>query len=155
MTSTDQAIPACGTAQRADHWPYIEAVCRALVSCGIRVSELTLPESEPPCRQARLVLRPMADAFASNVPETATASWDESNGWQITVSHEDLVSQFAEGTNVLLTPHGFAAWAVITLTQPGQADGNDHTRRPHDPRVSDPEFEARLMTYSQTVVNLP
>jgi hypothetical protein len=148
MTPVDPVIAVSkAAADRADHRPYIEAVCQALDGCGFRVSEATVTESEAPLRLARLVLCPVAETFATVVPETASASWDESGGWQLIVNHEDLVSQFAEGTNVLLTPRAVAAWAVIALTGPAVATENFNPQR-RDPAVSDPEFEDQLTAYS-------
>jgi hypothetical protein len=92
------------------------------------------------------VLRPDEDAFAEQVPELASVSWDEENGWSLSVSNESLTGQVHKGLDVVPEPEDVAAWVVVSLAHPELAPGrDDHPFRDH--RVADPGFEALLAAY--------
>jgi Family of unknown function (DUF6292) len=131
---------------RADHAPYISAVRNRLEARDLSVADMAVTISEDGRREATLLLRPVEEAFAERVPEEASASWDEENGWSMVVRQESLTSQVHKGLEVAPEPEDVAAWAVALLAHPELTPSrDDHPFRDH--RVADPIFEVLLTTY--------
>jgi hypothetical protein len=76
----------------------------------------------------------------------ASMSWDEENGWSVSVRRESLTSQVHKGLDVVPEPGDVAAWAAVLLAHPELTPSrDDHPFRDH--RVADPVFEALLAAY--------
>lgn len=132
--------------KRADHAFYIAAIRRAVESRDVRVAEVQVSTSPDGRREAVLTLHPDSEAFAERVPEVASASWDEDNGWSILVRDASLVSRVHEGLNVLPTPDDVAAWVVVVLAHPELTPSyEDQPFRVHE--ATDAEFEGQLARY--------
>ena len=134
--------------RRSDHVPYIAAVRRGLEERDIHVTDTQVSTSSDGRREATLTLRPDSAAFAERVPEEASASWDEDDGWSMLVLRDSLVSQVHKGLGVLPGPEDVAAWAVVLLTHPGLTPSyEDHACRDH--AVADSRFEQELARYAR------
>jgi len=132
---------------RADHAPYIAAVRRGIEMRDIRVTPVTITTSGDGRREATLVLRPDASAFAERLPGEAAASWDEDNGWSMLVRLGRLTNQVHKGLGVMPDPEDVAVWAVTLLAHPELTPSyEDHPFRDH--RAEDPGFEAQLAWYA-------
>lgn len=104
MTGTVSGMHADGQ-PRADHGPYIATVQCALEALGVEVVSITVTTSAAGRREATLELRPDQDAFAEPMPGTASARWDEANGWRLLVPREALAChEVSERTSVLPGP---------------------------------------------------
>ena len=133
--------------RRADHSPYITAVCRGIEARDIRVADMAVTTSSGGRREATLLLRPDEGAFAERVPSEASASWDEDNGWSVLVLRESLACHVYKGLGVVPDPEDVATWAVALLAHPELTPSReDHPFRDH--RVADPDFEALLAAYA-------
>ncbi len=134
--------------RRFDHAPYIAAVRRAIEIRDVRVTDTQVSTSPDGRREATLTLRPDSAAFAERLPEEASASWDEDNGWSMVVRRDSLVSQVHKGLGLLPGPGDVAAWAVVLLTHPELTPSyEDHPFRDHV--VADHSFEEQLARYAR------
>lgn len=135
-----------GGQRRADHGPYIEAVRRGMLTRGIAVKSTFIGTSPDGRREATLMLRPDDSAFAERLPEETSASWDEDNGWSMTVRRDSFVSRVDKGLGVLPTPDDVAVWAVMLLTHPELTPSYEgEPFRDHE--KADPGFEEQLARY--------
>jgi Family of unknown function (DUF6292) len=133
--------------RQADHAPYIEAVRRDLEVHDIRVTGVHVAVTGDGRREAVLTFRPDEAAFAGQVPEEASARWDEDSGWSVLVRHGPLENRVHKGLGVVPDPGDVAAWAVVLLAHPELTPSyEDHPFRDHC--VPDPEFEAQLARYA-------
>lgn len=131
---------------RADHRPYIEAVCASIEARGIRVAGNGTGASPGTGRTARLTLRPDQEAFAEPVPDEALALWDEVHGWSLLASPQPAGCRISKGLAVLPDPADVAAWVAVALAHPELTPSYENgPLREHG--VADPEFEARLARY--------
>jgi len=132
---------------RADHAFYVEAVRRGIEEHDVRVADVQLVVARDGRREATLVLRPDAEVYLERVPEEASASWDEDNGWSVLVRQGSLVNQVCKGLGVLPDPEDVAAWVVVLLAHPELTPSDEqHPYRDH--AVVDPEFEDELARYA-------
>jgi hypothetical protein len=135
--------------RRADHAGYIAAVRRGLEARDIRVTKVLLATSSDGRREATVLCHgDEADesAFAEPVPGMASMSWDEENGWSLSVRRGSLTSQVHKGLDVVPDPGDVAAWAAVLLAHPELTPSrDDHPFRDH--HVPDPVFEALLAAY--------
>ena len=126
--------------ERADHAFYIAAVRGAVEARDVRVADVQVSTSSDGRREALLALRSDDEAFAERVPEVASVSWDEDNGWSILLQDGSLVSRVHKGLGVLPEPEDVAAWVVVALAHPELTSSyEEHPFRDH--KVADPEFE--------------
>jgi Family of unknown function (DUF6292) len=133
--------------RRADHARYITAIRGAVEARDIRVTDMQVSASPDGRREAVLTLRPDSEAFAERVPEAASASWDEDNGWSIGVRGGLPAGRVHKGLSVLPDPEDVAAWVVVVLAHPELTPSyEDHPFRDHE--VADPEFEVQLARYA-------
>lgn len=133
--------------RRADHALYIAAIRCAVEARDVRVADVQVGTSPEGRREAVLNLRPDSEAFAERVPEVASASWDEDNGWSMLVRDGSLASRVHKGLSVLPDPEDMAAWVVVALAHPELTPSyEDHPFRDHE--VADPEFEDQLARYT-------
>jgi hypothetical protein len=132
---------------RADHAFYIEAVRRGIEERDVRVPDVRLGTGRDERREATLVLRPDAGAFVERVPQEASASWDEDNGWSVLVRQDSLVNRVYKGLEVLPEPEDVAAWVVVLLAHPELTPSyEEHPYRDH--AVADSAFEDELARYA-------
>jgi hypothetical protein len=133
---------------RADHAAYISAITEGLQSRELRIIEATVTTAENGCREAMLLLRAEADAFAVEAPARLAARWDEERGWRLEFGDTPTAcNSFWEGTEILPNPQAVAAWVVVALTYPALAAAQEPVRfREHS--NADPSFEARLAKYA-------
>lgn len=132
---------------RADHAPYIAAVCLRIETRDIRVTEVRVTTSDDGRREASLILHPNHAAFAEQLPEQASASWDEENGWSMLARREPITSRVYKGLGVVPAPGDVATWAVVLLAHPELTPSyEDHPFRDHS--EVDPSFEAQLARYA-------
>ena len=135
--------------QRADHEPYIQAVCRSIEGRDVRVVAAGVTRFTRRVRRSQLTLRPELDAFAVAGPAQATAAWDEESGWSLSVRRQSIDYQVSKGLDVVPDPDDVAAWVVVALAHPELTPSyEDGPLRSHS--VSDPEFDARLARYAAT-----
>lgn len=133
--------------RRADHAFYITAIRSAVEARDIRVTDERVSASPGGRREAALTLRPDSEAFAERVPEVASASWDEDNGWSILLRDGSPTIRMHKGLSVLPDPEDVAAWVVVALAHPELTPSyEDHPFRDHE--VADPEFEDQLARYT-------
>lgn len=133
--------------RRADHVPYIEAVCRGIETRDIRVTDAQVTTSGNGRREAKLTLRPDGAAFAERLPGQASVSWDEDNGWSLLVYDESVASRVHKGLGVVPDPEDVTAWAVVLLAHPELTlSHEDLPLRDHS--AEDPGFEAQLARYA-------
>jgi hypothetical protein len=130
---------------RAEHGPYIRAVCRSIEAHDIHVAGAHISSSADTGRTAWLTLRPEQEAFAEPVPSEALARWDEGKGWSLRLRPEQPGAWISKGIAVLPDPVDVAAWVVVALTHPELTPSYENG--PLRARVADPEFEARLARY--------
>ena len=131
---------------RADHGPYIQAVCAGIEARDVRVDGRDTGMSPGRGRTARLTLRPELEAFAEPVPAEAVAFWDEENGWSLQAGPQPEGGQVSKGLAVLPDPADVAAWVVVALAHPELTPSYENgPLRAHG--VADPGFEARLARY--------
>ena len=148
MVATVKVMSA-GLDMRADHRPYIAAVCRSIEAREIRVVAAGVTRFTRRVRKARLMLRPEQDAFAEAGLAPARAAWDEGHGWSLSAWRESISYQISKGLDVVPDPDDVAAWVVVALAHPELTPSYEHgPLRAHS--VSDPEFEARLARYAAT-----
>lgn len=132
--------------QRADHGPYVRAVCRSIEARGIRVTAARITPPARGVREAELTLRPEHGAFAETSPAEALAFWDERAGWSLSVRREAIDFRVSKGLDVLPDPGDVAAWVVVALIHPELTPSyEDGPSR--ELSVPDPGFEARLARY--------
>lgn len=132
---------------RADHGPYIRAVCAAIEARGIPVAEADIDIAECHGRTAWLRLRPEEETFAEPVPAEAHVVWDERNGWSLRARPGPLGNLISKGLTVLPGPDDVAAWVVVALTHPELTPSYEGDRTY---RLPDAEFEAQLARYPAT-----
>jgi hypothetical protein len=133
--------------QRADHAFYITSIRGPVEARDIRVTDVQVSTSPDGRREAVLALWPDSEAFAERVPEAASVSWDEDNGWSVLVRDRSLASRVHKGLTVLPDPEDVAAWVVVVLAHPELTPSyEDHPFRDHE--VVDPEFEDQLTRYA-------
>lgn len=134
---------------RADHGPYIEAVCRSLEAREVRVVAAGVTRLPGRIRRARLMLRTDQDVFAGAGPAPARVTWDEESGWSLSVRRLSVDYQVSKGLDLVPDPDDVAAWVVVALTHPELTPSYENgPRRAH--RVADPDFDARLARYPAT-----
>jgi hypothetical protein len=132
---------------RTSHAFYIEAVRRGIEEHDVRVADVQVGTARDGRREATLVLRPDAEAYLERVPQEASASWDEDNGWSVLVRHGSLVNRVYKGLGVLPDPEDAVAWVVVLLAHPELTPSyEEHPYRDH--AVADPGFEDQLARYA-------
>ena len=132
-----------GQHARADHGPYVRAVCRSIEARDIRVASADIGSSAGHGRAASLTLRPEQEAFAEPVPDNAVALWDEEHGWSLTARG----SRITKGLAVVPDPADVAAWVTVALTHPELTPTYEGGPL-RIGGVPDPGFEARLARYA-------
>jgi hypothetical protein len=120
------------------------------------VQVITVRLSGDDGRRSALMLLGHADTAA--VTETgfgdATVTWDEENGWSLTVRRDGEAVATSDpvykGLGVVPDPDDVAAWVVVLLAHPELTPSReDHPFR--DRSVRDPAFEESLARYAATV----
>src|ERR1022692_2811111 len=132
--------------RQADHAAYIAAVAGAIELRGIRVTDVRTSAADGR-REATLQLRPDETAFPVQAPAEASATWDEEDGWSLTVERGQQASRVHKGLGVVPDPEDVAAWVSVLLAHPELTPSReDHPFRNHS--VPDPGFEAQLARYA-------
>lgn len=130
---------------KADHAPYIAAVCRDLEARDVRVADTMVWVARDGRRQATLLLRPDDAAFPALVPGRVTARWNEEDGWSVLVGDE-LAGSVYKGLGVVPDPEDVAVWAAVAIAHPELTPSREeHPFRNHS--VADALFEAQLAGY--------
>src|ERR1017187_1704346 len=133
--------------RRADHAAYVAAVVRRVEARGIRVTDVRTTVAAYSRREATLQLRPDETAFPLQVPPEASASWDEEDGWSLTIDGSPAASRVHKGLGVVPDPDDVAAWVTVLLAHPELTPSREeHPFRDHS--VPDPVFEAQLARYA-------
>lgn len=108
---------------RADHGPYLAAVCRHL-----QAHELLVTVRSATCGSGRragvLFVRPDDAAVAGPVVAETVLTWDEESGWSLVARHHgSLESPVAvwQGRDVLPDPGDVASWVVGQIRHRGPA----------------------------------
>ncbi len=136
-----------GRRVRADHEPYIRAVCDSIESRDIRVTEAGIEIADCHGRTAWLRLQPEQETFAEPVPAEAHVLWDEGQGWSLRTRPGLPDNLISKGLDVLPDPADVAAWVVVALTHPELTPSYEDGRlRAHS--AADPEFGSRLARYA-------
>lgn len=132
---------------RADHAPYIAAVCSDLERRDVRVVDTMVWTSRDGRRQAVLLLNPDDGAFPVEAVGQVRAQWNEEDGWSILAGEEPSGGGVYKGLGVVPDPEDVATWAVVAVTHPELTPSReDHPFR--DYSVVDASFEAQLATYA-------
>ena len=133
---------------RADHAPYMAAVCRSLAARDVRVVDTSVRSAnDNGRREATLLLQPDDAAFPMTVPGQVRARWDEEDGWSILVSAELTGRGLYKGLGVVPDPEDVAAWVVVAMARPDLTPSReDHPFRDHS--VADASFESQLAAYA-------
>ena len=132
---------------RADHAPYIAAVCRDLEVCDIRVADTLVWAGRDGRREATLLLQPDDDAFPVAAPGPVRVRWNEEDGWSVLAQGESAAGCVYKGLGVVPDPGDMGAWVVVAVTRPDLTlSREDHPFRDHS--VPDGSFEARLAGYT-------
>ncbi|KWX05861.1 hypothetical protein TH66_00560 [Carbonactinospora thermoautotrophica] len=147
MTATE--LPT-GHHERADHRPYVDAVCAALEAQEIGVG--TRWTSATRLREATVRLAPDPEETAFGEAEEVLLRWTEEAGWFLVAPtvHEGQCLEFPwyMGFGVLPDPDEVAVWVDTLLIRPDLTPSReDGPYRRHTDY--DPEFEQALRSYAQ------
>jgi hypothetical protein len=142
VSAVDEASPS-----KADHAPYIAAVCRDLEARDVWVADTLVWNGRDGLREATLLLQFDADAFPVVAPGPVRVRWNEEDGWSVLVHGESAAGRVYKGLDVVPDPEDVAAWVVVALTRPDLTlSREDHPYRDHS--VPDASFEAQLAGYA-------
>ncbi|WP_141658812.1 DUF6292 family protein [Carbonactinospora thermoautotrophica] len=136
--------------ERADHRPYVDAVCAALEAQEIGVE--ACQTSATRLREATVRLTPDPEETAFGEAEEVLLRWTEEAGWFLVAPtvHEGqrLELPWHMGFGVLPDPDEVAVWVAVLLTRPDATPSReDGPYRSHT--EYDPEFERALRSYAQ------
>jgi hypothetical protein len=134
-------------AGRADHAPYIAAVCRDLRARDLRVADTLVWTAADGRRDATLLLRPDEGAFPAPVPGLVRLRWNEEDGWSVAVHGGPAAAAVYKGLDVAPGPQDVAAWAAVAVAHPELTPSREqHPFRDHS--AADASFEAWLAHYA-------